>query len=440
MNRPPSIDGTAKRLCLVALACLALGGCAQIQIVTPANGSFVAPTGSVTAQVAIQGQTCDTSFHATLDGVTVTSMFSPQPPASSTPQATFPALVPGDHLLTVSVQAGPRCLTVSATSTFYRVGPSSIYVTDGETSQLRDDRIVQMADMNGTGWTSFGSPGTGQNQFSFPRGVFVYSPTKIYIADQSNNRIVMIDDMTGAGWTAFGSQGYGVGQFWNPLGIFLDSAARIYITDSGTGRIVRMDDMTGKNWIQFGTVGGGTGQFRDPAGIFVDSSGKIYVADSTNSRIVRINDMTGAGWTSFGSKGAGINQFNVPNMLFVDPSGRIYITDSNNCRVVRINDMSGSGWTSVGTCGSGSLQFNGQTAFVGGVFVDTAGRIYVADAGNARLVRMNDMSGSGWITLGTFGSGTGQFVYLNNVFVKPPSEIIVGRNSMSRSVAHDEQP
>jgi streptogramin lyase len=236
----------------------------------------------------------------------------------------------------------------------------------------------------------------------------------------------MFDGMTGAGWTAFGSQGYGVGQFYDPLGIFLDSAMRIYITD-GVGRIIRVDDMTGKNWTQFGTFGSGTNQFRNPSGIFVDGSGKIYVADGVNNRIVRINDMSGAGWTSFGSEGAGINQFNVPNMLFVDPSGRIYITDSNNCRVVRIDDMSGAGWTSVGTCGSGTLQFNGQAAFVGGVFVDTAGRIYVADAGNSRLVRMNDMSGNGWVTLGTFGSGTGQFAYLNNVFVKPPAEIIVGR-------------
>ena len=199
------------------------------------------------------------------------------------------------------------------------------------------------------------------------------------------------------------------------------------MADSGNDRIVRIDDMTGKNWVSFGQPGAGTGQFNVPASIFVNSAGNIFVADG-NERIVRISDMTGAGWITFGSAGSGTNQFSTPPGLFVDRAGRIYVTDSDNSRIVRINDMTGAGWTTLGTYGSGTYQFNGlNNAQMGNIFVDTGGKIYVVDGGNSRLVRMDDMTGAGWTTLGTYGSGTSQFVYPNSVFVKPQSEVIVGR-------------
>ena len=411
---------------VIAIGCLALNGCAGgIQIVRPPNGTFVAPTGANTAQVSIQGNPCGASFQATLDGVNVTQTFSPLPPASSTPQATLPNLASGDHTLMVSVTAGLPCKAVNATSTFFNVGKPTIYMTDGDNNSDQNDRIVQMGfDMNGSGWTTFGTHGTGNNQFHFPRGIFVYGLTKIYVTDQANNRIVMMSDMSGSGWTTFGSSGSGVNQFSAPLGIFVDGAQRIYVADSGNGRLVRMDDMTGKNWVTLSSSG--SNQFTGPISVFVNPAGNIFVIDG--NRIVRVNDMTGAGWTTFGTSGSGTNQFSSPGGIFVDRSGRIYVSDSDNCRIVRVNDMTGAGWTTLGSLGSGVLQFNGRVrAQMGSIFVDTGGKIYVVDGGNARLVRMDDMTGAGWTAIGTYGGGTSQFVYPTSVFVKPQSEVIVGR-------------
>jgi sugar lactone lactonase YvrE len=419
-RRIPTVAGT------LLLTGFSLAGCSSILIVQPRNGTTVPYPGSVTAQVSVRGRACNGSFQAILDGRNVTSLFSPQPPVSANPQAIFPSLVPGDHTLMVSVRTGFNCSPLSATSTFFRVGAPSIYITDGESAVLKNDRIVQIGDMTGSGWTSFGSPGAGTNQFVFPRGIYVYSPTRIYTVDEANHRIVLMMDMQGAGWTALGSQGGGPRQFADPVGISLDLAMKIYVTDAGTNQIDRMDDMTGANWTTFGSTGAGINQFHAPAGIVVDGNGRIYVADSANDRIVRINDMSGNGWITLGSTGSGVRQFSNPAFLALDQQGRIYVTDSNNCRVVRIDDITGASWTSLGgVCGSGFGQFNGvRNAQMGGIFVDTGGKIYVADGGNSRLVRMDDMSGAGWTVLGTFGNGTKQFSVINSIFVKPPALLV----------------
>lgn len=90
---------------------------------------------------------------------------------------------------------------------------------------------------------------------------------EIFITDSSNKRIVRIDDMSGTNWTTFGSSGSGTNQFDFTYGIAVDSAGKIYIVDSGNHRIVRIDDMTGTNWTTYGTNGTGTNQLSNPGGI-----------------------------------------------------------------------------------------------------------------------------------------------------------------------------
>lgn len=63
----------------------------------------------------------------------------------------------------------------------------------------------------------------------------------------------------------------------------------------------------------------------------------LYIADTYNNRIVRMDDMTGANWIAFGSNGTGTNHFRLPWGIFVDAAGKIYVTNSTNCRVVTTN-------------------------------------------------------------------------------------------------------
>ena len=64
----------------------------------------------------------------------------------------------------------------------------------------------------------------------------------------------------------------------------------------------------------------------------------------------------------------------------IPPKRRIYVADSQNHRIVRLDDMTGTGWLTLGTQGSGDKQFNEPW----GPHVDHKGRIYVADYGNNR--------------------------------------------------------
>lgn len=240
--------------------------------------------------------------------------------------------------------------------------------------------------------------------FTKPTGIPDSDPESenvyIYIADFRNDRIIRMEDMTGKGWVSFGTKGNGVGQFFEPTEIAVDKMGRIYISDGGNNRIARIDDMTGKGWVSY--------PFRYTFGIDLDSKGRIYVTEGT--RIVRIDNMNGDGLATFGAPGSGVGQFNGLKYMEIDSQDRIYVGDKCNYRVVRMDDMAGNGWTvlqSSGTgfadptCGgvktlggSGVGQFNRE---IGGLAIDSRGRIYIADEHNDRIVRVDDMDGSGWV-------------------------------------------
>ncbi len=415
---PPTHASRRTILAVATVLLLSACGPAGMSIDSPADGGFADLSGSAEAVITIDGGICQGSFSATLDGVDATSRFTADPSGAAM-RATLSGLSTGNHLLVARVNAGGNCQAFKDKALFYHAGSSGIYLTDGSNAQNRNDRIVQIGDMSGAGWNTFGGPGNGAGQFSFPRGIAAFRINHIVVADQSNHRIVEMRSMTGAGFTAFGSRGVGVGRFDTPMGLVVDGSGRMYVTNSGTNQIVRLNDMSGAGWVEFGTTGNGINQFQSPTSIALHPTG-VFIVDAGNNRIVRILDMTGTGWTTFGSTGTGPGQFGAASAIALDRSGRLYIADTGNCRIVRVDGMNGAGWTTFGSDGSGVGQFNCTSGQILGIHVDGAGQIYVADQGNSRLVRFDDMTGDGWVAFGSYGSGTNQFVGPNGVFLKPP--------------------
>jgi hypothetical protein len=78
---------------------------------------------------------------------------------------------------------------------------------------------------------------------------------------------------------------------------------------------------------------------------------------------------------------------------------KLYIVDHMNYRVVRISDMTGTGWISYGSSGTGT----GNFYYPRFIAVDSTLRIYVSDGGmsQGKVVRMDDMTGAGWMTFTT---------------------------------------
>lgn len=116
---------------MLALSLLGFLIASCVSIIEPPNsGNVVSP---VVAKVKI-GNVCGSPFRALLDGMDVTSQFSPASPSSVVTQASFPALTSGAHTLTASAEVQhwllfPYCARASDTATF-NVNRDTAYMAD----------------------------------------------------------------------------------------------------------------------------------------------------------------------------------------------------------------------------------------------------------------------------------------------------------------------
>jgi DNA-binding beta-propeller fold protein YncE len=162
-----------------------------------------------------------------------------------------------------------------------------------------------------------------------------------------------------------------------------------------------------------GSYGAGNGQFDYPyGGVAFDGEGNLVVCDGNNHRIQVFSYSDGTHLRSIGSEGAGNGQFNWPWSIAFDGAGHIVVCDSSNIfvengnhrvQVLRYSD--GAHVRTIGSKGSGNGQFHCPT----GIAVDGEGNVAVFDSGNAR-VHMHRLSDGAYIrTIGSKGSGKGQF-------------------------------
>ena len=311
----------------------------------------------------------------------------------------------------------------------------NLYIVDRGNQRIRmvnasSGIISTIAGSSTTGYSGDGGP-AAQATFNLPSSIAIDASGNLYIADTNNWAIRRIST-SGIITTVAGNGQYGYGgdngqatkaKLAGPTGVAVDASGNLYIADSGNERI-RYVNSSGVIATIAGTgVAGFSGdgsaataaRFSNPVAVALDASGNVYVADLDNNRIRRFalggTVTTFAGTTNSVGDGGPSTQARVePWAVAVDSAGNLYIADRSEQRVRKVTPA-GTIATVAGTGQTGYGGDNGPaTAAVlstpNDVAVDRSGNLYIADAGNNRIRRVDAATG----TITTF-AGTGGCCY-----------------------------
>lgn len=160
-----------------------------------------------------------------------------------------------------------------------------------------------------------------------------------------------------------------------------DSKGRIYVLHRGEPPLLQFDRKGAfiKGW--------GQGTFKVAHGLRVDSSDNVWTTDNA-LHVIRKFSPDGKLLLTLGEEGkggAGEKHFRSPDDLVFNSKGEIYIADAGNGRIVHLKKDGGwiREWGRKG--GKGQPHGPGEFAAAHGIAIDRSGRLYVADRGNKRI-------------------------------------------------------
>jgi uncharacterized protein (TIGR03437 family) len=287
----------------------------------------------------------------------------------------------------------------------------NLYIADSDNNRVRKVANGVITTVAGNGLLGFGSCDNGpatSAKLSGPAGVSVDSALNLYIADESNNCVRKVSNgvitALAGGGSLLGDNGPATdAQLNGPSGVAVDSSGNLYIADLGNNRVRKVANgvittVAGNGTRGFGGDNGPaiSAQLAGPVGVAVDSAGNLYIAEAGNNRIRKVSNgvittVAGSGAT-YGFSGdygpATAAQLNGPHGVAVDPAGNLYISDTGNDRIRKVSNgvistVAGDG--TEGFDGDNGPATSAQLAFPSGVAVDSAGNVYIADAGNNRI-------------------------------------------------------
>ena len=170
---------------------------------------------------------------------------------------------------------------------------------------------------------SFGKPGSGKVEFSYPVGVALSQNGDIFVADCGNHRIQVLT-ADGNFVAAVGSYGSGRLQFNYPYGIAVHPNKKIFVTEEGNNRVQVLNaDLSFSHWL--GMNGSKPREFGTPRGVCFDSNGMVYITSSASNRIHKFTP-EGSLLAAIDNKGGGLH---APWGLCVDSNDMLYVTERN---------------------------------------------------------------------------------------------------------------
>jgi DNA-binding beta-propeller fold protein YncE len=168
----------------------------------------------------------------------------------------------------------------------------------------------------------------------------------------------------------------------------------------------------------FGTKGTAAGEFQPPWSVAIGCYNNLYVSDCGNGR-VQVFSPDGSYMHCIGSQGSDLSQLNSPRGICCSQSGLLYVADAGNNRIQVYSQDSG--------CHIAELRLVGDDpALVGpwGVVEGIDGNIYVSDM-NAHSVRVMTPLGQFIRSIGSIGSGPGEFLYPRGLCCTPDGLLYV---------------
>ena len=209
--------------------------------------------------------------------------------------------------------------------------PTGVAVDGNSNILVMNSCCIQKFTSKGKFITKVGTYGNGPLQFLNAFNISIHpSDKKIFAVDRPNHRIQILNpDLTF--YSSFGSHGSGNGQFTYPWDVAFDSAGNVYVSDSNN-HCIQVFTAEGQFLKQFGKKGSGRGELNWPSSITIDSDNMVYVTENINHR-VSIFTTDGQFLRSFGTMGTGQGQFNEPCGITIDKRGLIYVSDHNNARL-----------------------------------------------------------------------------------------------------------
>ncbi len=146
---------------------------------------------------------------------------------------------------------------------------------------------VQRFTWRGTNFLNgFGVGGDKPGEFDRVEGLCIGPDDLVYCADSCNHRIQVFTP-EGKLVRTFGKPGGGLGELSYPYDVRVDAAGNVFVCEFGNSRI-QVFDKHGVPVEIIGGVGGSPGRFNNPWSICLDTSGNLYVADALNHRVQKL--------------------------------------------------------------------------------------------------------------------------------------------------------
>lgn len=285
-----------------------------------------------------------------------------------------------------------------------------------------------------TGAINSGAGTAGASSLDFPSGLVFDGSGELWVVDHSNYRVLAYAPpfANGANATVVLGQpnltsnqqnnGASLGRITasslgGPAGIAVDGSGNLWVTDAGANsRILRYSPpfttfmaaslVLGEP--DFLSNGSSVSQrsLNQPAGLAFDASGNLWVGDEQNNRVLRFDApfANGApativlGQPDFVSS-ATLNpptgsSLSGPGSVAVDSDGNLWVADAGNHRVLRFSPPFSNGLAASLVIGQSSFTAHSGTnppsstslRTPEGVAFDPGGRLWVVDTGNSRVL------------------------------------------------------